>query len=110
MNGASMISLDVVNRPLARRRPDRRGGRRPRCTRSSWAGTLRAHGGVRLRRPAAGVHDYVVHLKYPERAGPVIKRLRLTIPVGVEGSTSPTSRCPDLRAPPTAARPSDGRR
>ena len=34
--------------------------------------------------PPRACADYVVHLKYPERAGPVIKRLRLTIPVGVE--------------------------
>jgi len=34
--------------------------------------------------PPRACADYHVHLKYPERAGPVIKRLRLTIPVGVE--------------------------
>jgi hypothetical protein len=34
--------------------------------------------------PATAASSYVVHMKYPERAGPVIKRLKLTIPVGLE--------------------------
>jgi hypothetical protein len=34
--------------------------------------------------PARASADYSVSLKYPERAGPVIKRLKLTIPVGLE--------------------------
>jgi hypothetical protein len=33
--------------------------------------------------PSRACSDYFIHLKYPEQAGPVIERLKLTIPVGV---------------------------
>ena len=42
------------------------------------------HFGYRFSGTANACQDYTLNLKYPERAGPVIKRLKLTIPVEVE--------------------------
>ena len=50
----------------------------------SRAGTYVPTLGYGSGGPPLACADYHVHLKYPERAGPVIKRLKLTIPVGVE--------------------------